>query len=386
MPKKTKEKIVLVTAGGPISCFHAAMERMHETLEEKAPGKYELVGAWGGLSGLIKGEFERIYYEDLDEDKAGSLIGADRKIADTSKIREVVKKNNIYSVVMMGGDNHLGEAAKIYKETGVNIVGYPKTMDGDLDSLISLGWESAVTVGAKATRNHHATAMTTRRIFYAGLFGRNTDLVPCAVSLYGGADRCIPCEQEYEWEYIWEKINESVKENQEKFRVPFAVVNFSEGAKIKGIKEPPEEHCSYDAHGLPKLQPEWLGLELVRLTKEKKIASGFECYTYSMRDTPPTETDKRLSRMAGEECINMVLEGDFGKCVVFEPEDEFYKTGRKPLEEVAVQRKLKPTGFFDYQELKARESFLDVYGNLFMDSLGEPPKKEDLVYKNMLRK
>lgn len=387
MPKRrNKEKIVLITAGGAISSFHAAMKEMYSVLEKKAHGRFELFGACNGLVGLIKGGFEKIYFEDLEEDRAGSLIGADRKIADTGKIVDVVKNNNIYAIVIMGGDNHLKEGAKLFKEGKINVVGYPKTMDGDLNSFISLGWESAVNVGAKFTRLHHNTAITTRRVFYVGLFGRNTDWVPCAVALYGGADRCIPCEQEYKWDYVWEKIEDSIEKNKEKYRVSFAVVTFSEGARIKGVSAPPKKHCSYDPHGLPKLQSEWLGLELIRLTKKKEIASAFECHTYIMRDAQPTETDKNLSRMAGKECVDMILDGDFGKSVIFQSHKDFYKTGRASLEEVAIQRKLKPTGFFDYKELKPKKYFEEVYGNLFRDSLGEPPEKKDLVYRNMLRK
>jgi len=380
------EKIVLVTAGGAISSFHAAMKEMHEVLDKNANGRFELFGARGGLKGLINGEFQKIRYEDLEEDRGGSLIGADRKIADTLKILDVVKKNNIYAVVMMGGDNHLGEAAKLFKNTKLNIVGYPKTMDGDLNSFITLGWESAVSIGSEAVRHHHNTAMTARRVFYVGLFGRDTDWVPCAVALYGGADRCIPCEQVYDWDFVWEKINKSIEKNKKRYGVAFAVVPFSEGAKIKGVNEPPEEHRSYDEHEEPKLRPEWIGMELERLTKGKKCAAASECYTYIMRDSPPTETDKKLSRMAGRECMEMILEGDFGKAAIFEPHQDFYRVDRAPLEIVAIQRKLKTTGFFDYEELMPRQAFQEVYGSLFRGSLGEPPKKDNLVYRNMLKK
>lgn len=379
------EKIVLVTAGGHISSFHAAMRSMHETLEEKTKGKFELFGARGGLSGLIKGELEKIYYSHIEEDRAGSLIGADREIAATEQIARVVKKENIYAIVMMGGDNHLNEAEKCH-DVGLKIVGYPKTMDGDLSSFISLGWESAVTKATKEVIAHYNTALTNRRVFFAGLFGRGTDWVPCAVSLYSGADRCIPCEEEYELDYVLEKIKGSIEENEKKYGIPFSVVVYSEGAKIKGLDNPPDKHLSFDKHQQPKMQPEWVGLELVRLSKGAGISACFQAHTYSLRDCEPTETDKTLSRMAGRECINMILDGDFGNSVSFVPEDNFYRVVRKPLEEVAVQRRLKPTGYFDYKELKTTKKFFEDYGNLFRVSLGNPPNRDQLVYRNMLKR
>jgi 6-phosphofructokinase 1 len=383
------DKIVVVTAGGPISCFHAGMKRMHEVLETEAPGKFELYGARGGLEGLIKGVFEPVCYEDLEEDRAGSLIGADRDIANAEKIVDVVKANDIYAVVMMGGDNHLGEAKKVYEETGVNIIGYPKTMDNDLSHTdVALGYETAVTVGVRWTRLHHNTAMSVRtnitigRVFYVGLFGRDSDWVLSGVTMWGCGDRGIVGEQKYDWDYVWRKINASLDENEDNYGIRFAVVPYSEGAQIKGIEIPPEHRYS-DMHEI-KLQPEWVGMELVRLTKDSGMPASFESHTYSMRDAPPTETDKRLSRMAGEECIRMILDRDFGKSVVFKAKGDFYTVSREGLARVAVKRRLKPTGYFDYDELRPNPSFAEAYCNLFRASLGEPVAKEELIYKNML--
>jgi len=376
------KKIVLVTAGGHISSFHAAMKSMHEILQEKAPGKYELFGAIGGISGLENCIFKPIKYTDIEENRAGSLIGSDRKRVDIGKVVRSVKGNNLY--VMMGGDNHLGEAAKCH-ESGIPFIGFSKSMDGDPNSFIPAGWHTAVTHGATMTRNHHNTAITNRRIFYVGLFGRNKDWVLAPVTLYGGGDRGIPCEQGYNWKDICEKIRESVKENEYRYGKKFAVVPFSEGAAIDGVNPVPRDHYSQDDHGEVKLQPEWIGMELVRLTKKEGMSACFQAHTYDMRDVPPTEIDKRISRMQIEEIVRMILEEDFGKAVIFRPDNKgFYETSRAPLREVAEKRSVKDTDFFGYNELKPKNIFVEVYGNFFKDPLGFPPTKDELVYKNML--
>lgn len=384
------EKIVLVTAGGHIASFHAAMKGMHSFLEEKAKERFELWGARGGVRGILDNEFIPVRSKDVEIYRAGSLIGADRKRVWASEMEKVIlsvgggNSNGVYAVVMMGGDNHLNEAAN-WREAGVNIIGYPKTMDGDLSSLISLGWETAVTVGATQTRLHHHTALTNRRVFYVGLFGRNTDWTLCGVTMYGGGDIGIPCEQSYTWDFVWERISDSLKANKAKYGIEFAVVPYSEGARIEEMLDLPVSHQSEDDYGLSKLQPEWIGLELVRLTKKCGKNAAFQAHTYDMRDSPPTESDKRLSWMAGEECMSMILENDFGKCVVFEPNGYgFYKTSRAPLREVAVQKRLKPTGFFDYGLLRPNKSFMSFYGDLFRGSFSKPPRKDDLVYLNMI--
>ena len=378
-----KQKIVLCTAGGAIASFHAAFQSMHETLEKRAPGCFELVGAFGGLSGLARGRFVPICPEDIRPDRGGSMIGADREIAQTEEIIQSIRDRGIHAVVMMGGDNHLGEAARCHA-AGISIVGYPKTMDGDLSSFITLGWETAVAVGAMATRWHHHTAMTYSRIFFVGLFGRNTDWITAAVTAYGGGDLGIPCEKEYTWEELLEKIRGAYSRNAARYGRGFAVIPYSEGARIAGVDPPPANHCSMDKHGQPKLQPEWLGLELVRLCKKAGLSAAYQAHTYDMRDFPPTETDKTLSAMAGAKCMDMVLDGDFGKAVVFNPTAEFYSVDTAPLAQVAVQRKLRDTGYFDYQRLQTTPAFIGDYGSLFRASLGNPPEKDALVYPCML--
>lgn len=385
---KMREKIALVTAGGHVPCFHASMRAMHGALENYgADERFELVGAKGGVEGLLKEKIVPIKYDEVEPFRAGSLIGADRNNPteeEMMRIPEIMGRNGIYALIMMGGDNHLGVASRIHKSTGARIIGWPKTMDGDLSSGVSLGYTTAVCVGAERTKEHHASALTYGRVFYVGLFGRNTDWVSCGVGAFGGADLVIPCEAEYPWEKVFEKINLARSINKEKYGLEFAVVPYAEGARIGGIKEPPEEHRSYDKHGLPKLHPEWIGMELVRLTKRHKVDAAFQAHTYDMRDSPPVEMDLALSRAAGFECIKMILEGDFGKSVVFNRNEISYRPARKPLDEVAVQAKLSGTGYFDYSNLKPDKSFVRDFGRLFVRSIGHPPLKDNLVYKNMV--
>ncbi|MFX0099399.1 MAG: 6-phosphofructokinase [Candidatus Hodarchaeota archaeon] len=375
------KKIVIVTAGGHISAFHAGMKGMADKIEKEGKiGEYELYGAIAGIGGLMKGDIKKLNPDHLEPDRGGSLFGSDRSHGDPETIEKIIKSEDIHAIIMMGGDNHLGEAYKLFYEKKIPIVGYPKTMDGDLSAYLSLGWHTAVSVAARMIREHHHSAMTNRRVFYVGLFGRNTDWVPCAAGLYGGADLVIPCEEIYEWDNVIEKIKSAVAKNEDRYDRKFAVVAYSEGAKIKGLETPPGK-VDYDAHGLPKLKPEWVGLELVRKTSKAGLSSCFESHTYSMRDGPPTEVDKKLSYMAGEELVQMIFDEDYGKGISFVPKaGGFFDVNRVWLKELAVQKFMKPTGYFDYEKMLPTSKFQEDYEHLF----GKPPNKDDLVYKNLL--
>lgn len=377
------EKIVLITAGGHISSFHAGIQAMHKRLEEKTRGKFELWGARGGITGFNKGDLIPINYKDIDENKAGSMIGVDREHLHISNAMDIIKNQNVYAVVMMGGDNHLGEAAKGFS-AGLPFVGWPKTMDGDISTLISIGYETAVTGATTFTKMHYNTAMTSQRVFYVVTFGRDTDWISCGISAYADV-MSIGAEKSYSWDFIKEKIKEDIEKNKKDYDIPFSVIHVSEGAKINEMKDPPKEHQKIDKHGEIKLQPKWVALELERLSETSDLKPASQVYEYILRDLPPTETDKKIARMAGKECIDAVLDKNFGMCPAFELEDDFYKVVRKPLEEVTKKRRVKDTDYFDYQNLRTRSSYLEFYGNLFKDSLGKPATRDQLVYKNMIK-
>ncbi len=71
--------------------------------------------------------------------RAGAPFGADRNVGDIEKIANNVDSDDI--IVMMGGDNHL-KVGKEMSDAGLNVVGYPKTMDGDTSAFITCGWDS----------------------------------------------------------------------------------------------------------------------------------------------------------------------------------------------------------------------------------------------------
>jgi len=374
------QKIVLVTAGGHISSFHAAFAGMDDHIEDHAFGKFELYAAKGGIEGLEKGDLMPVHTRHIDVHRAGSSAGSDRKHVNPEKVAGVTQKHDIYAIVIMGGDNHLKEGDTL-DDIGVRVVGYPKTMGGDISSYVSCGYPTAVAVGAKRASEHYNTAITAQRVFYHGLFGRDTDWVLAGVAAGCCASVAIPSEADLKWTDLIELIKQNVDDNESRFGVPFALVPFSEGANIAGLLDPPDVYISEDDQGEKKLQPEWIGMELVRNTRAAGLSAAMQCHTYDLRDGPPTKIDASLSYRAGRECIQMILEQDFGKAAYFEtPQGREIPIARAQLEIVGKKKPMQGTGYFDYDNLRPTPAFSMDYARLFPT----PPKMEDLVYLNML--
>ncbi len=84
--------------------------------------------------------------------------------------------------------------------------------------------------------------------------------------------------------------------------------------------------------------------------------------------------------MAGEELVQMIFDEDFGKGISFVPKPGgFFDANRVWLKELAVQKFMKPTGYFDYEKMLPTSKFQEDYEHLF----GKAPKKDDLVYANL---
>jgi 6-phosphofructokinase 1 len=393
-----KEKIALITAGGHVSNFHASMLQMARSLKFSSAlsDKLELAGAVGGFQGFMEEKFapaEELY---INPEFPGSMFGSDRNnpsADDIARFPEIMRRNRIHSVIMMGGDNHLGVASKIHKQTGSRIIGWPKTMDGDLSSGVTLGYETAVSVAAFNVRNSHLDAFTNGTVCFTGLFGRDTDWVACGAGLCGGADLVIPCERKYSWKDIAPKIKAKMEENRDKYGRSMAVVPFSERIRIEEIPPVPERYAKTDAHGQQKIRAALTGYELEKLAQESGIKASSEVFERILRNSPPSTMDTLLAKIAGEECIKMIEDGDFGKSVAFEPNGKSgypYKPVRKPLEKVAVKRFVSGTGYFDYDAMQPTQKFADDYGKLFELSLtkfgGRIPRRSELIPLNLAKR
>lgn len=137
-----KKKLLVIHGGGPtavINCslYGAVMEALDSS---EIKGIY---GADGGTGGLLKEKF--INFTDMPIEKIealkhtpGSAIGTSRDEItekDYEKMADILKNNDMYYVLMNGGNGTMdtaGKLAKACKKYGIKVMGIPKTMDNDI--------------------------------------------------------------------------------------------------------------------------------------------------------------------------------------------------------------------------------------------------------------
>lgn len=384
--------ILHLTGGGHISSWGRGQKRLIELAKQKG---WRILGARDGWAGLNEGIVYDLTNQPIEgiELRGGSFIGSSRTLPDPGKAVKILQKYKVDAVVAMGGDDTLGAAFQLYDEYGVNIVGWPKTMDNDLfETYCTLGYPSAAAIAASNVRYMHDTAWSHSRVALVTLFGRNTDWAVAAAGAYGLADLIIPCEQPYTIGFILEKLQERVEANKERYDRTFAVVAIAEGASIGGVESHVREQ-EVDAFGNPKLDPLTLVLNLERAAKKTGLECAVGALTYGLRNGPPIEVDGMLSTKASEKCIELIEDERFGHMasvmydrrkldVVDVPLNRVIRwtksaSGKKTTE----KRSVKDTGYIDYDDLKVTQKFSEYASPL----LGVPPKLEQVLYSHRLK-
>ena len=112
------------------------------------------------------------------------------------------------ALVCIGGDGSLTIAQQLY-ETGVPVVGVPKTIDNDLDAtLMTFGFETAVTCAVDALDRLHSTAESHNRVMVLEVMGRYPGWIAGSAGLAGGADVILIPEIAFNYDSIVAKIRE----------------------------------------------------------------------------------------------------------------------------------------------------------------------------------
>ncbi len=193
-PKVTGKRVAVMFSGGPAAGGHNVIAGLKKVLGEGNT----LFGVKGGPKGLIEGKLFEIKDEDLPKiiNTGGfDFLGTDRTKIKTEEQFEAVKKtakdNKLNGIVVVGGDDSNTNAAilaELLYSSGVQVIGVPKTIDGDLqigDILpISFGFDSATKIYSEMVGNILQDTPSSRKYWhFIKLMGRSASHVALEVAL-----------------------------------------------------------------------------------------------------------------------------------------------------------------------------------------------------------
>ena len=188
----------VILSGGQAPGGHNVIAGLYDALKQANPSN-KLYGFLGGPSGIIDGK-----YVEFDDKFIGAyrntggfdIIGSGRTKLETEeqfqKSLEVCKKLNISAVVIIGGDDSNTNAALLAEwfvknNTGIQVIGCPKTIDGDLknDQIeISFGFDTATKTYAELIGNIERDANSAKKYWhFVKIMGRSASHVALEAAL-----------------------------------------------------------------------------------------------------------------------------------------------------------------------------------------------------------
>jgi pyrophosphate--fructose-6-phosphate 1-phosphotransferase len=188
----------VILSGGQAPGGHNVIAGLYDALKN-ANSSNKLYGFLGGPSGIIEGKYVEFTDEFIDayRNTGGfDIIGSGRTKLETEEqfksSLEVCKKLNISAVVIIGGDDSNTNAALLAEwfvknNTGIQVIGCPKTIDGDLKNEqieISFGFDTATKTYAELIGNIQRDANSAKKYWhFIKIMGRSASHVALEAAL-----------------------------------------------------------------------------------------------------------------------------------------------------------------------------------------------------------
>ncbi len=207
----SKKHIVgVILSGGQAPGGHNVVCGLYDALKATNP-ENELYGFKGGPSGLLEDNYRIMddAYIDMFRNTGGfDIIGSGRTKLETEEqfaiAAEVCKKHSITAIVIIGGDDSNTNAAVLAEymaahNTGIQVIGCPKTIDGDLkneDIECSFGFDTAVKTYSELIGNIERDANSAKKYWhFIKVMGRSASHVALECALETQPNVCLIGEE-----------------------------------------------------------------------------------------------------------------------------------------------------------------------------------------------
>jgi len=279
-----------LTSGGDAPGMNAAIR---SAVRYAIHNKLEVVGIIRGYAGLICGELEQLNHRSVSNiiNRGGTVLKTVRcdeflTEAGQRKAAEVIKKNKIDALILIGGNGTYQGGIVLEKKWSIPCVGIPGTIDNDINGTDStIGADTAVNTALDAIDKIRDTATSMERIFVVEVMGRDCGFIALQVALGGGAeDALIP---------------------ERKFSIQDMCADIIEGNRRGKIS-----WIIIVAEGATKAE------EIVRkITQITSLETRVVVLGHIQRGGIPTAKDRILATRLGAAAIDVLLRGERAKAV-----------------------------------------------------------------------
>ncbi len=205
-----KQVVGVILSGGQAPGGHNVVCGLYDALKATDSANV-LLGFKNGPSGLLEDdyiEFDDAYIDQFRNTGGFDIIGSGRTKLETEEqfavAAEVAKKHGLTAIVIIGGDDSNTNAAVLAEyfaahETGVQVIGCPKTIDGDLkneDIECSFGFDTATKTYSELIGNIERDANSAKKYWhFIKVMGRSASHVALECALETQPNVCLISEE-----------------------------------------------------------------------------------------------------------------------------------------------------------------------------------------------
>ena len=205
-----KQVVGVILSGGQAPGGHNVICGLYDALKA-TDNDNVLLGFKGGPDGLLKNDYVEFDDEFIDayRNTGGfDIIGSGRTKLETTEqfaiVAENAKKNGLTAVVIIGGDDSNTNAATLAEymaanNTGIQVIGCPKTIDGDLkneDIEASFGFDTATKTYSELIGNIERDANSAKKYWhFVKVMGRSASHVALECALETQPNICLIGEE-----------------------------------------------------------------------------------------------------------------------------------------------------------------------------------------------
>lgn len=279
--------IAILTSGGDAPGMNAAFRASVRTA---LANNLKVKAITRGYQGLIDGECKLIENTSVSNiiQRGGTVLKSARSEEfrtkeGRKKAADVLKKEKVDGLVVIGGDGSFQGATLLSQEHGTCVVGIPGTIDNDLVGTDeTIGYDTALNTAMEAIDKIRDTADAHDRLFLVEVMGRDAGFIALETGIASGAELILLPESLTDVDEVRSSLKSVLKEQRRS-----SLVVIAEGDETGGALKLAE-----------KIRPDFEKYEM-RVTILGHIQRGGN----------PTARDRVLASRLGSAAVKTLLEG-----------------------------------------------------------------------------
>ncbi|MEU7057163.1 6-phosphofructokinase [Streptomyces sp. NPDC046197] len=311
-------RVGVLTGGGDCPGLNAVIRSVvRKGVQEYA---WEFVGIVDGWGGAVKDVTRPLDVRAVRGilPLGGTILGSSRTNPlrlekGIERVKNTLAAHGIEALVVIGGEDTLGVAHTL-SETGIDLVGVPKTIDNDVGGTdYTFGFDTAVGIATEAIDRLHTTAESHKRTLVVEVMGRHSGWIALHAGVAGGANAILIPEVEFDLDRVCAWV-------ERRFEINYApIVVVAEGAVPKAGQMVLKDE-SRDEFGHVRLSGigDWLAREIEGRTKKEARTTVLG---HVQRGGTPSAYDRWLATRFGLHAVEAVKDGDFGTMVALRGTD-----------------------------------------------------------------